>query len=96
VILVDDGLATGATMRAAIAAVRTAQPESIVVAVPVAAAITVRQLAGEADAIVCPLTPDDFYAVGAWYQDFDQVDDAQVQVLLRQARRSVGHVRDPA
>ena len=82
VILVDDGLATGASMRAAIAAVRLAHPARVVVAVPVAAAETCRALQGEADEVVCARTPQPFMAVGAWYEDFAQTSDAEVHELL--------------
>ncbi len=85
VILVDDGLATGATMRAAVDAVRQQQAAEIVVAVPVAPADTVRQLAHLADRVVCPFTPEPLYAIGQWYVDFDQTSDEQVLCLLRRA-----------
>lgn len=82
VILVDDGLATGSTMRAAVRAVRTDEPERVIVAVPVAPPDTVAALAQEADEVVALLTPEPFYAVGAWYSDFEQVSDHQVRELL--------------
>jgi predicted phosphoribosyltransferase len=82
VILVDDGLATGSTMRAAIAAVRQQQPARIVVAVPVGAAETCQTIAGEVDLLICPLQPELFQAVGRWYHDFDQTSDEEVQQLL--------------
>lgn len=88
VILVDDGLATGATMRAAVAAVRLRQPARVVVAVPVAAAETCAALRREADEVVCALTPPWFTAVGAWYGDFTQTDDAEVHDLLAQSARA--------
>ncbi len=84
VILVDDGLATGASMRAAVAAVRNQGPERIVVAVPVAARETCAALDAEADEVVCALTPDPFYAVGLWYDDFSQTSDEEVRGLLAQ------------
>lgn len=83
VILVDDGLATGATMEAAIAAVRKSTPNKVIVAAPVGATDTCRRLAGIADAVVCPLQPQHFYAVGQWYVDFDQTTDEEVTALLR-------------
>ena len=86
VILVDDGLATGSTMRAAVAAVRGQEPRKVVVAVPVAAAETCEALRGEVDDVVCALTPDPFRAVGLWYEDFDQTDDEEVRALLARAR----------
>jgi predicted phosphoribosyltransferase len=82
VILVDDGLATGSTMRAAVQAVRLQQPRRIVVAVPVAAAATCNDLRADADEVVCMLTPEPFRAVGLWYRDFDQTSDGEVHALL--------------
>jgi len=85
VILVDDGLATGSTMRAAILALRQQQPASIVVAVPVAAKQTCEELRAVADEVVCAITPDPFYAVGLWYEDFAQTTDEEVRELLARA-----------
>jgi predicted phosphoribosyltransferase len=85
VILVDDGLATGSSMRAAIAALRQAGPERIVVAVPVAAESTCDELRDEVDDVVCVHTPDPFHAVGLWYEDFSQTSDEEVRSLLRRA-----------
>jgi predicted phosphoribosyltransferase len=85
VILVDDGLATGATMRAAAAAIKAQQPRRLVVAVPVAPAETSAGLRGEVDEVVCLLSPEPFYAVGVWYQDFVQIRDNEVRELLRLA-----------
>jgi predicted phosphoribosyltransferase len=85
IILVDDGLATGSTMRAAIAAVRTQNPATIVVAVPVAAAQTCEDIRREAHRIVCLQTPEMFSAVGAWYDDFAQISDDEVRGLLAAA-----------
>lgn len=85
VILVDDGLATGATMRAAIAALRHLEPARIVVAVPVAAASLSQQIARETDQIVCLWTPVDLDSVGQWYADFSQTSDAEVCDLLNRA-----------
>jgi predicted phosphoribosyltransferase len=82
-ILVDDGLATGATMQAAVAALRSAGPKEVVVAVPVAPPETCAELKAEADRVVCALTPEPFYAVGAWYRDFSQTSDDEVRELLR-------------
>jgi len=82
VILVDDGLATGASMRAAVIAVRERRPEKVVVAVPVAAERTCRELGAEVDEIVCALTPEPFFAVGTWYDDFAQTTDEEVRELL--------------
>jgi len=85
VVLVDDGLATGATMRAAVAALRKLGPGRIIVAVPVGATETCAALAEEADEVVCPRRPEPFYGVGAWYDDFSQTTDQEVRDLLRQA-----------
>jgi putative phosphoribosyl transferase len=82
VILVDDGLATGSTMRAAVEAVRQESPRAIVVAVPVAAMSTCRELRAQVDDIVCLRTPLDFSAVGLWYEDFSQTTDEEVRRLL--------------
>jgi putative phosphoribosyl transferase len=86
VILVDDGLATGSTMRAAVAALRQQGPGRIVVAVPVGAAQTCAELRAEADEVVCARTPEPFYAVGMWYEDFSQTSDAEVRELLDRAK----------
>ena len=85
VILVDDGLATGSTMLAAVLALRQQQPASIVVAVPVAAKQTCEELRAAADEVVCAVTPDPFYAVGLWYEDFAQTTDEEVRELLARA-----------
>ena len=82
VILVDDGLATGASMRAAAAAVRRQGPAWVVVAVPAAAADTCETLRGEVDELVCLMTPEPFHAVGLWYEDFSQTSDEEVRQLL--------------
>ncbi|MGH8990480.1 MAG: phosphoribosyltransferase [Acidimicrobiia bacterium] len=87
VILVDDGLATGASMRAAASAVRLLEPGHLVVAVPVADADTCNAMRDVADEVVCGLTPATFHAVGLWYENFDQVDDDRVEELLAQAER---------
>jgi putative phosphoribosyl transferase len=83
VILIDDGLATGSTMRAAAMALRKMQPSKIIVAVPVAAADTCADLSSEVDEVVCAATPEPFMAVGAWYSDFEQTSDDEVRELLR-------------
>ncbi|MBW4559350.1 MAG: phosphoribosyltransferase [Trichormus sp. ATA11-4-KO1] len=85
VILVDDGLATGATMWAAVASVRRQQPALIVIAVPVAATETCQELAEAVDDIVCAATPSPFYSVGLWYEDFPQTTDDEVRDLLTKA-----------
>lgn len=86
-VLVDDGLATGATMVAAVRWARAQGAERVVVAVPVGAPETVRRLEEEADEVVCLLVPVELWAVGAWYEDFRQVDDEEVLGLLAAARR---------
>lgn len=87
VILVDDGLATGSTMRAAIAAVRAQRPRRIVVAVPVGSLITCGELRPEVDELVCASTPEPFWAVGQWYADFSAVSDDEVRSLLARAQQ---------
>ena len=89
VILVDDGLATGSTMRAAVMAVKQRSPSRVVVAVPVGARHTCDELSATADEVVCALTPEAFSAVGQWYVDFDQITDDEVRRLLREHARSV-------
>jgi putative phosphoribosyl transferase len=86
IILVDDGLATGASMRAAVLAARQQQPALIVAAAPVAARDTLEQLRREADAAVCVQTPEEFASVGEWYEDFAQTTDGEVRELLEKAR----------
>ena len=97
VILVDDGLATGSTMRAAVAALRRQQPARIVVAVPVGAAETCEELAAEADEVFCGRMPESVFAVGQWYDDFTQTTDEEVRELLQQAAEgrtaAAGHSR---
>jgi predicted phosphoribosyltransferase len=85
VILVDDGLATGASMRAAVAALRQREPARIVIAVPVAAPPTCDEFKSEVDEIVCAVTPEPFHGVGYWYDDFVQVTDREVRDLLQRA-----------
>lgn len=85
VVLVDDGIATGGTMRAALQALQSSGASRRVVAVPVAPANTAEMLGIPPQDLVCPLQPEDFQSVGAYYQDFEQVDDAQVLRLLEQA-----------
>jgi putative phosphoribosyl transferase len=85
VILVDDGLATGSTMHAAVLALKLRRPARVIAAVPVAAVSTCEEFKDEVDEIVCAATPKSFYAVGQWYEDFSQTTDAEVQELLRRA-----------
>ena len=92
VILVDDGLATGASMMAAIRAVRMQAPARIVVAVPVAPIETVEALRSEVDELICPVVPDWFMSLGHWYMDFSQTSDAEVIKLLQRAwQREAGN-----
>ncbi len=86
VILVDDGLATGSTMRVAVKAVTQQHPKRIVVAVPVAPPSTLEELQREVDEVVCVHSPWDFNAVGQWYEDFSQTSDEEVKELLNRAR----------
>jgi len=86
VILTDDGLATGATMQAAVNAVRAQQPAQVVVAVPTAAPDTCDMLAEQVDRIVCLMTPEPFGGVGAWYEDFSQMTDDEVRGILEEAQ----------
>lgn len=90
VILVDDGLATGATMRAAIQAVRQLSPAAIIVAIPVGAPESVAAVAKLVERTVCLFTPDPFSSIGQWYREFGQVSDSEVQDLLQQAWRHEG------
>jgi predicted phosphoribosyltransferase len=94
-ILVDDGLATGSTMRAAVRAVKQMGPARVVVAVPVAAAQTRDDLAAEVDEIVCETPPEPFLAVGRWYEDFSQTTDDEVRDLLQRAEREAGQPARP-
>ena len=82
VILIDDGLATGSTMEAAVTALRRLEPARVVVAVPVGARETCDRLAAIADEVICAATPDPFDAVGLWYDDFSQTTDDEVRALL--------------
>jgi putative phosphoribosyl transferase len=88
VILVDDGLATGSTMRAAAAALRAQHPERLVIAVPVAPQQTCESLLQDADDVVCATVPEPFFAVGNWYDDFTQTTDTEVRDLLRRAAKA--------
>ena len=92
-ILVDDGLATGATMRAAALALRARDPQRLVVAVPVAAEQTCDEFRGDVDEVVCAVTPEPFLAVGFWYEDFSQTTNEEVRDLLERAHREREHPR---
>jgi predicted phosphoribosyltransferase len=93
VILVDDGLATGSTMKAAALAVRKLEPAKVVVAVPVAARQTCDEFRSEVDEVVCGITPEPFRAVGLWYDDFSQTTDDEVRELLGSVERLTGPER---
>lgn len=90
VILVDDGLATGSTMRAAVKALRRKKPERIVVAVPTGAPSTCEALRRQADEVVCAMVPDEFGGVSLWYEHFEQTSDEDVLALLARARNPAG------
>lgn len=91
VILIDDGLATGASMRAAVAGLRTLNPAQIVVAVPTAAPETCEAMEPEVDQMICATTPEPFYGVSRWYEDFSQTTDEEVRMLLQEANRQLMH-----
>jgi len=95
VVVVDDGMATGATMRVALEVVRHRGPRRVIAAVPVAALDAAGIVAPAADRVVCVLTPRDFHAVGPWYADFTQVTDAEVRAQLAAPLRTVEGVDDP-
>lgn len=88
VILVDDGLATGATMRAAVMWVRSQQPNLLIIAVPIASKVAYQQLKAQVDRLVCLYIPNQLYAVGCWYDNFTQVTDRQVCTLLAEHSQS--------
>jgi putative phosphoribosyl transferase len=87
IVLTDDGLATGASMKAASKAVRAKDPRRLIVAVPVAARQTCDELRAEVDDVICAETPEPFMAVGSWYEDFRQTTDEEVRLLLEKAAR---------
>lgn len=87
IVLVDDGLATGASMLAAARAVRIQQPKRVIVAVPVASQDACEEFRQHVDEVVCAETPEPFYAVGVWYEDFSQTTDAEVRELIERASR---------
>jgi putative phosphoribosyl transferase len=95
-IVVDDGIATGATTRAALLGVRRRGPRSLILAVPVAPADTLATLAEEVDEVICLETPWPFYAIGAHYDDFAQLEDAEVVAMLREAERFPRRPPEPA
>lgn len=91
VILIDDGLATGASMRAAVVGVRAQDPERIVVAVPTAAPETCEAFQNEVDEVVCAITPEPFLGVGRWYEDFEQTTDEGVRLFLQDIHQQLLH-----
>jgi putative phosphoribosyl transferase len=91
VILVDDGLATGASMRAAVVGVRAQHPARIVIAVPAAAPELCNAFQFEVDEMVCAMTPDPFYGLSRWYEDFSQTTDAEVRMFLEEANHQLLH-----
>ena len=90
VILVDDGIATGSTMKAALASVRNRQAKSVIIAIPVGPPATIRELEEKADHVVCLQTPEAFYAIGQFYEDFAQTRDEEVTELLKLIREQRG------
>jgi putative phosphoribosyl transferase len=90
VIVVDDGLATGSTMRAAVQALRTRRPAQLIAAAPIAAEDTCRELGRDVDGIVCLVRPHPFRAVSLWYEDFEQTTDDEVRALLTRAAQEHG------
>lgn len=92
VILVDDGIATGATMHAAVAALKQRQPTRIIIAVPVVAPSTSKEFAEEVDELVCVIQPEQFLAVGYWYQQFSQTSDEEVRGLLEHANHTLSTI----
>ncbi|RCJ24581.1 phosphoribosyl transferase [Nostoc sp. ATCC 43529] len=91
IILVDDGIATGATIRAAIATLKQQQPRELVVAVPVAGVATCQELQAEVDRVVCVMMPENLYAIGIWYENFEQTTDAEVCELLTRQKLLVAN-----
>ena len=96
VILIDDGIATGSTMRAAVRALKAQQPARLVVAVPTVAGSTYRQLRPKVDELVAFMTPEPFFGVGQWYEDFSQTSDAEVTDLLEGARSFAASTQSPS
>lgn len=94
IILVDDGIATGSTMKAAIMALQQKQPKEIIIAVPVAARSTCDEMTELVKTLICPLQPVDFHAVGLWYDNFSQTSDEEVIELLERARLHLKQVGD--
>ena len=95
VIVIDDGLATGSTMRAAIQALRGRGAERVVVAVPTGSPDVCEEFETEADDVICAATPEPFHSVGLWYDDFSQTTDDEVRDLLERARRGRAGAEEP-
>jgi putative phosphoribosyl transferase len=95
-VVVDDGLATGATALAAVRSLRLRRPRRIVLAVPVAAPESVETFKDEVDEVVAPLQPSDLHAIGMWYEDFGQVEDAEVEAMLNERAAAAGETHQPA
>lgn len=94
IILVDDGIATGSTMKAALLALQQQKPAAIVIAVPVASRSTIEEMTSLVDVIICPLQPIDFYAVGLWYENFPQTTDEEVIELLKKSKQNLTKTGD--
>jgi len=90
--MIDDGLATGSTMKSAVVALRRQGPTRLVVAVPIATPFTCEEFQDEVDEVVCARTPEPFYAVGVWYEDFSQTTDDEMRSLLARASVESGRV----
>ncbi len=88
VIIIDDGIATGSTMRAVIAILKSHRPAELIVAVPVAPASTLNEISSLVDRVVCLIVPEEFYAIGPWYEDFSQTTEDEVCAILSQANAS--------
>jgi putative phosphoribosyl transferase len=93
VIIVDDGIATGSTMKAALASVRKSGAKKVVIAIPVGPPSTIRELEKQADRVVCLYNPDSFYAIGEFYLDFAQTEDGEVTELLKQSKQEMSKKR---
>jgi putative phosphoribosyl transferase len=93
VLVVDDGIATGNSMEAAVMSVKKRKPEKVVIAVPVAPSEAIEALAGSGDSVVCLKTPGSFFAIGEFYEDFEQVDDKEVRRILDRNRAELGTKR---
>jgi putative phosphoribosyl transferase len=93
VIIVDDGIATGSTMKAALASVRKSGAKKVVIAIPVGPPSTIRELEKQADRVVCLYNPDSFYAIGEFYEDFAQTEDGEVTELLKQSKQEMSKKR---